>query len=102
MYERDNLHMKATRYKDDEIWDQYRQKPNSVVHSINKAQRLFYENEVQFNNSNKANMWKALRHIIGPTCSTTPRFITAESFNDYFAKVGTNLAERLDDTMESL
>ena len=47
MYERDYLHKKATRYKDDETWDQYRQKRNSVVHAINKVQRLFYQNEVR-------------------------------------------------------
>ena len=31
-----------------------------------------------------------------------PQDITAESFNDYFAKLGTNLAERLDDTTHIL
>ena len=47
-------------------------------------------------------MWKALRHIIGHTRYKIPTLINAESFNDYFAKVGNNLAERLDDTTHVL
>jgi len=41
-------------------------------------------------------MWRGLRHILGSPTRWVPNNISPETFNYYFANIGTKLADRLD------
>ena len=43
-------------------------------------------------------MWRTLKHILGTQSNVSPNDISPNSFNDYFATVGSKLAEQCDDT----
>ena len=98
MYNRDYLHKKANQRKSQELWEQYKCARNDVVHAIKKAQSDYYRDQIDANEGNRTNMWRAVKNILGAPNPTTSNNITADAFNSYFSTVGSKLAEDCDDT----
>ena len=96
MYKRDYFHNKAVKSKDVRLWEQYKCARNGVVHAIEDAQKSYYHNEVHVNAGSKTHMWKAMRDILGQPTSVASNNISPDGFNDYFATIGTKLAEKSD------
>ena len=101
MYQRDHLHKEATRRKNSTTWAEYKRACNNVVHSINDAQKMYYHNQVTTNHGNTNSMWKALKHILGSHSNITANDIQADTFNEYFTEIGSNLADQSDNTTYS-
>ena len=51
---------------------------------------------MNINSSNKVDWWKALRRIGGSSAKLVTSNSSPEIFNNYFANIGTKLADRLD------
>ena len=96
MYDRDRLHNLATKHKDENTWKLYKNKRNNVVHMINEAQKLYYENAVNLSENKNREMWKSLRHMLNINTSraNVPN-LNADKFNTFFANVGKQLADKI-------
>ena len=97
MHERDYIHNKAVKFKDNELMMLYKRKRNSVVRMINNAQKLYYEQCVNTSNNKNRDMWKSLRHILNTNNKSivNTQNVTADNFNSFFANIGKDLADKI-------
>ena len=97
----ESLKKKAIKTKNNDTWEQYKLLRNQVVHSIKQNQISYYKEQVNMNPGNKNTMWKALRHILGSPTRSVPSNSSADTFNNYFTSIRTNLADGLDNVLYS-
>ena len=103
MKKRDKLKKKACKLKDEKLMGEYRKLRNKVTAEIGKAKKRYYSDKLaEFNNSK--NTWKTLKSVIPSkkgdssiTINSGSVAETANHFNNFFAEVGSNLANKVPD-----
>ena len=95
MYERDYKHKKAVSTKNDAIWNQYKKLRNEVTGLMRKKKKDYYVTKLE-SSKNSKDMWKAMNNIIPNKKNNNliPPEMNANSFNEYFAKIGLSLADK--------
>ena len=97
MYKRDNLHKKAVRTGDPELYTAYKRCRNQVVKLIRQAKKDFYTNEIDQSKSSKQ-MWKTIRNLIKSKPESTSG--SPDNFNDFFTNIGPQLNSTFPDSSD--
>ncbi len=90
MYKRDNIHKKAVRSSNQQLFDEYRKCRNSVVKEIRKAKKDYYTNKVHDSKGSRQ-MWRTLRPLIRSKSSNHTVPIEPNELNDFFTQIGPEL-----------
>ena len=94
MYERDNLHSKARKTDDTNLWTQYRQMRNKVTSMIREAKKNFFTEQINLIGNNRTKFWKIIRRIMPSKHNDHIPDITPEEFNNHFVNVGIDINSR--------
>ena len=99
MKKRDKLKKKAHKLRDDKLMSEYRKLRNKVTAEIGKAKKKYYTK--LFSHSSKQT-WKTLKSVIPDQKSKESVTVTsgdnaevANRFNNFFAEVGSKLADKV-------
>ena len=101
MYERDYAHQKAVTTNDPTMWERYKELRNNVTKSITKAQKSYFDNVQSKLSNNSKKFWKEMRRITGDKKNENPisSSIDCNSLNKYFAKIGTDVADTIPESL---
>ena len=101
MRKRDKIKKKACKLKDEKLMCVYRKLRNKVSSEIAKAKKKYYSDKLAECNNSK-NTWKTLKSIIPDkkgdssiAVNSDNTLKTADSFNNFFASVGSDLAKNI-------
>lgn len=97
-YKRDHLHKLSVQTKDNDIFQKYRYMRNLVTSMIKRAQREYYDSELQKSKNDSRKMWATLKHLTNKRRHAfIPPDLTAQQFNKYFVNIGKSLGSKFDD-----
>ena len=93
MRKRDNLHKTAVANNDKVLYDEYRKVRNEINYDIKTSRKNYFTNMINRNNVKEGNIWEAINLVRGKKLSNAiPKDLSCEKINDYYAKVGEQLA----------
>ncbi len=105
---RDTLKKKAVKTKSSLFHEAYEKARNDVNRLIKNTKATYFQEVIGNSKNNSKEMWKNINQLIGKTSKTTnvaaiklsEQIFTnkddiAETFNDYFSKIGTDLSSRI-------
>ena len=92
MRHRDELHERAIKLNDDNLFNKYRKTHNRVTQKIRNNKKKCYTDKIinrNICNSSNQELWKSVRSLIGNGKSThgLPKDITCSDLNDHFTSV---------------
>ena len=105
---RDTLKKKAVKTKSSRFHEAYKTARNDVNRLIKNTKASYFQEVISNSKNNSKEMWRNINKLIGKTSRTTnvtsvksnDQIFTnkddiAETFNDYFSKIGTELSNRI-------
>jgi predicted Holliday junction resolvase-like endonuclease len=105
---RDTLKKKAVKTKSSCFHEAYKTARNDVNRLIKNTKASYFQGVISNSKNNSKEMWRNINQLIGKTSKTTnvtsvksnDQILTnkddiAETFNDYFSKIGTELSNRI-------
>jgi hypothetical protein len=105
---RDTLKKKAVKTKSSRFHEAYKTARNDVNRLIKSTKASYFQEVISNLKNNSKEMWRNINKLIGKTSKTTNvtsvksnyQIFTnkddiAETFNDYFSKIGTELSNRI-------
>ena len=102
MYQRDFLHKKAIKTKDQPIFYQYKNVRNGVTRSIRLLKQKFIYTEINKSSGSGKRMWQSLKHFLPSkkNSTNTPNYdITPDIFNSFFTSIGDRVTSHFNDNI---
>ena len=95
IYQRDYIHKRALSNKNDDMWSKYKQLRNEISTLIKKKKKDYFVNKLK-SSKNSKEIWNTISNIVPGKKSNhcIPPEMNADSFNDYFSKIGLTLAQQ--------
>ena len=98
MNQRDFVHKKAIKTKDQHIFDKYKNARNGVTRSIRLLKQKFIYTEINKSSGSGKRMWQSLKHFLPSkkNSTNTPNYdITPDIFNSFLPPLETELSVTL-------
>ena len=99
MYNRDYLHKRACKDKNDKLWAEYRATRNNVTRLIKKKKTEYYKNIVAEHRGSPRKFWKELGKLLPNKVnrSSIPKNMSADDLNTYFSNIGKKTIQKVTD-----
>ena len=87
------IRRKTVRFKDEHLWNEYKQCRYYVNNLIKKPKKDYYENEINASRTNAKHMWQTLKQIITSKSKSNavPSELEAKHFKEYFSTIRNNI-----------
>ena len=99
IYERDYLHEKAlesdTIERNNPIWQNYRQKRNTITSNIRDAKLSYYGDISQKYSKQPQKLWNEIGNAFPKPKNDVPNEISSDDFNEYFSTICSKVANDL-------
>ena len=76
-------------------WEKYRESRNYVTKLIRQAKLEYYENVSNQHSKNPKKLWKEVSNVFPKSSNSFQNDISVDKFNEYFASIGTKVAESI-------
>ena len=108
IYKRNNLYKEAIRTKNNTKLTEYKRYRNTLTTIIRLSRKLHYSKTIETSTNNVKSLWEIVNNLIGKKKNNDTDTFTingsqtndpsqiANDFNDYFTKIGSNLASNID------